>query len=262
MRQIHVDAYKAELYSGLSRTTHGSLDHYAAALNGFQCGNQQHPGIFTSDSSSSNDIRIHSCEKGTPCTTLSNNNSKNSTSSSLRRIIYITPILNRSPTGRIHPELGAGEGGVSDLQQAQELELNDPATVMKLMRLCEEKIVDRDARAIAMRRVSEAAGSETKRIDLLGGGGGLDLSSGLKDGSSIENLSSILVALGSKGRGDDNKPVDHEGRADDAKGLAKNNTSHKGNALPDHIVRPSPPPSPPNPPNPQYPSTNKEPTIS
>ena len=127
---------------------------------------------------------------------------------------------------------------------------------MKLMRLCEEKVKDRNGRARLTRMISEAAGSATKRIDL-GGGGGLGLSSGLKDGISIEELSNLLVALGTKGRGN-GESVDNGGRAmEDAKGFAKSNGfSHEGKVLPDHIVcAPPPPPPPPLLTNFQQPST-------
>lgn len=178
--KIHVDAYKMRLYSSLSRTMHGILEPYAAALNGFQCGNRWQAGSLTTESN----VRIHSCEKGTQCAVMSEPGSQKPS-----RIVWITPIITHTRNGEIVPELGAGGGG-ADLNRAHNLELNNSAEILKLLQFCSDQIADRDVRARVLRKISHAVSSHTKTID--------NLDFGLEEIGqeiSVERLPELLVSL-------------------------------------------------------------------
>ena len=156
------------------------LDCYSAALAGFKCANRWHSGCLTEDST----VRLHSCEKGTGCTLVQEKGLNEEP-----RVVWIIPILTRTTHGDIVPELGAGGGG-TDLQKSHVVELNDPATTLQLMQLCSDKIVDKGARARALRNISKAASSPSRSIDL----SNLDISI-LKDELSLGQLLALLALL-------------------------------------------------------------------
>lgn len=111
--KIHVDNYKMRLYKSLVVKPSNSetdppayLSAEAARLVGFKCGNKEHPGCLTSDER----VRLHSCEKGTPCQTMQNAN-----------VVWLKPIIARLPNGQTLTEIGVGGGG-DDLEKEAELE--------------------------------------------------------------------------------------------------------------------------------------------
>ena len=126
--QIHVDQYKCRLYKSLSTTEETSSSHNPV-LSGFAYANKHQPGCLTSEEN----VRLHSCERGTRCSVLGKS-----------RVIYITPIISRSNDGEIIPEVGAG-GGIGDLKQAH-VELDFKQAACELVETCKEKIYDLDMR--------------------------------------------------------------------------------------------------------------------
>lgn len=80
-------------------------------------------------------VRLHSCERGTNCVSLENAD-----------VVYITPIISRSSAGEVVPEIGAGGGG-SDLLQAHKVELNNQDEVTGFTKLLSENLDDQKARA-------------------------------------------------------------------------------------------------------------------
>jgi DNA cross-link repair 1C protein len=78
----------------------------APYLVGFSCGNNQHGGCLTLDEN----VRIHSCEKGTACSVMQN-----------KPIVWIQPIVAHLPNGQDIVEVGLGGGG-DDLEQEVELQ--------------------------------------------------------------------------------------------------------------------------------------------
>ncbi|KAK2736626.1 hypothetical protein FQN55_001572 [Onygenales sp. PD_40] len=149
--KIHVDRYQMGLYKSLAtRVTNGFGVDEAPFLCGFTLGNTHVPGCLTHDQSA----RIHSCEPGMLCSTISKGPS-----------VYITPIVTRRDDGSDVPEIGAG-GGKGDLYQTHELELTDDITFQQLAKLCSERIQDEQIRASTIAALSEAYKSKSKSLSL------------------------------------------------------------------------------------------------
>lgn len=89
------------------------------ALAGFKVGNHIQEGILTLDQ----DVRIHSCEKGTRCKCNAPNNNT----------VWIRPIITRL-NGEEISEMGVGGGG-GDLTGRPELELDSDVVIQQLMTL-------------------------------------------------------------------------------------------------------------------------------
>ena len=119
---IHVDHYRYELYHSLDKTV-----ALAPALCGFQFGNSYHRGCLAEHPST----RIHSCERGTPCQILEDN----------QKVVRIVPIVARSLDGTNVKEQGVGSAA-SALQQDCELEITDAESVGKMMSICASTIQD------------------------------------------------------------------------------------------------------------------------
>lgn len=81
----------------------------APYLVGFTCGNNQREGCLTLDEN----VRIHSCEKGTSCAVVEK-----------KPIVWIKPIVAHLKDGRDMIEVGIGGGG-DDLAQNPSLEIED-----------------------------------------------------------------------------------------------------------------------------------------
>lgn len=148
--RIHLDDYRTRIYGSLSSLDKRSLREAgldvqsenkslrdagieireAAALCGFRNGNHVQPGCL----SSSENVRIHSCERGMGCNALDNDTKAS--------IVHIIPIISRSDGVEI-VELGAG-GGKGDLDQKEELETGDVAAIGRLMELCAQSIENPD----------------------------------------------------------------------------------------------------------------------
>ncbi|KAL2802633.1 beta-lactamase-like protein [Aspergillus granulosus] len=153
--KIHVDRYQIGLYRSVaSSCTEGSGAIEAPSLCGFELGNRIVPGCLSEDMQS----RIHSCEPGAHCTTVSS-----------KPLVYITPIVNRTKSGTDILELGAG-GGLGDLYQTHELELPDQTSLARLEQLCTERIHDPQALSRARGALSEAFKSRSKVFSLDGYG--------------------------------------------------------------------------------------------
>ncbi|KAJ0422295.1 hypothetical protein BJY00DRAFT_300406 [Aspergillus carlsbadensis] len=149
--KIHVDRYQIGLYRSVaSSCKEGSGAVEAPSLCGFELGNRVVPGCLSEDVQS----RIHSCEPGNHCSTVSS-----------KPTVYITPIVNRTKSGSDIPELGAG-GGLGDLYQIHELELSDQLSLARLEQLCTEKLHDPQALNKARGALSEAFNSRSKVLSL------------------------------------------------------------------------------------------------
>ena len=83
------------------------------------------------------------------------------------KVVWITPLINRSDQGDI-PELGAGGGG-GDLTQTHELEVSDPQARLKLVELCRQQIQDGKEVPQTLRLIGDllCSGKRMVRLDLL-----------------------------------------------------------------------------------------------
>lgn len=146
--RIHLDDYRTRIYGSLSSLDKKSLReaglniqtenrflrecgmeiHESTALCGFKNGNHMQPGCLTS----SENVRIHSCERGMGCSVMDGDSNA--------EVVHIIPIITRS-NGTEIAELGAG-GGKGDLDQKEELETGDVAAMGRLMELCAQSIDD------------------------------------------------------------------------------------------------------------------------
>ncbi|KAK8131822.1 artemis protein [Apiospora sp. TS-2023a] len=113
--KIHVDAYRMGIYKSLVERTSEDLfakqvhlTKEAPYLVGFSCANNQHDGCLTLDEN----VRIHSCEKGTACSVIQNK---------YKSVVWIKPIVSRLPDGQEIAEVGIGGGG-GDLEREAELQ--------------------------------------------------------------------------------------------------------------------------------------------
>ena len=93
--QVHVDQYKCRLYRSLACiTAGGNYSYEASALFGFPCGHRDQAGCLTP----AQDVRLHSCERDTYWSTLETAD-----------VVYIIPIISRSATGKVIPNLERAE---------------------------------------------------------------------------------------------------------------------------------------------------------
>ncbi|KAH8667099.1 hypothetical protein BX600DRAFT_285890 [Xylariales sp. PMI_506] len=125
--QIHVDKYKMGVYKSLAAKP--STDRFspqvhhakeAPYLVGYHCGNNYHPGCLTPDEN----VRIHSCEKGTRCSVMLS-----------QPIVWIRPIVAHLPHGQDIVEIGIGGGG-DDLEEEADLRyvmLENAESITKLL---------------------------------------------------------------------------------------------------------------------------------
>jgi hypothetical protein len=82
-------------------------------------------------------------------------------------VVFIRPILSRSASGAVVPEIGAGGGG-GDLEiQALELELGDEEKVLKLVEVCSEVIVNRELRKKTLNYIDQARRSQRQSVSLI-----------------------------------------------------------------------------------------------
>ncbi len=82
-------------------------------------------------------------------------------------MVFIRPILSRSASGAVVPEIGAGGGG-GDLEiQALELELGDEEKVLKLVEVCSEVIVNRELRKKTLNYIDQARRSQRQSVSLI-----------------------------------------------------------------------------------------------
>lgn len=97
---------------------------YGPALCGYMFGNCFQPGCLTSDEN----VRLHSCERGTDCAGLISDN-----------VVHITPIITRTGDNEVISEPGAGGG---DLRQIHDLELGNSGMTEQLIQLCLRQLTD------------------------------------------------------------------------------------------------------------------------
>ena len=105
---------------GFPVLTHSAKE--APSLVGFTCGNSQSEGYLTHD----DDVRIHSCEKGTPCSVMNNIETK--------PVVWIRPIIAHLANGQDVVEVGIGGGG-DDLVEKQRLKDLKPEDVKELIKM-------------------------------------------------------------------------------------------------------------------------------
>jgi len=100
-------------------------------------------------------VRLHSCERETRCAALDGND-----------VVFIKPIISRSASGTVVPEVGAGGGG-GDLEvQALKLELVDEDNVLKLLKVCSEMVVNRELREKTLDYIEQARRSQKRSVSL------------------------------------------------------------------------------------------------
>lgn len=196
--QIHLDDYRARIYASLSSLDRRSLreagldvpseNRYlkeagieireAAALCGFRNGNHIQPGCLTS----SENVRIHSCERAIGCNVLDQDSGA--------KIVHIIPIISRS-NGVELAELGAG-GGKGDLDQKEELETGDLAVMGRLMELCAQSIESPDLLAEVLQLLQRTLSTDKATVDF-----GLHLQKESQSGEDDLSLQKLVAALSS-----------------------------------------------------------------
>lgn len=109
--KIHVDDYKLRVFNSLKSRSSDQpfspefhLAAGAAVLTGHMCGNTQHVGCLTSDTS----VRIHSCEKANMCSVAKHPS-----------VVSIRPVVCRLPGGESMMEKGVGGGGTDLSREAE-----------------------------------------------------------------------------------------------------------------------------------------------
>lgn len=189
--QIHVDGYRHGIYSSLSSLTNKYLKESgleireAPALFGYRKGNRFQPGCLTDQQ----DVRLHSCERGTGCPVMDGDSSTN--------VVHIIPIITRI-NGTEIAELGAG-GGKGDLDVGDDLETDNAADIGKLMELCAATIKDTELCSKVLAWLQQALNEGHGKIEL----DGImldDLTSA--DELSLQGLVSVLITQMNK----DTKP--------------------------------------------------------
>lgn len=129
--KIHVDEYKLRIYKSLVSASKGADERFpnlthltkeAPPLVGFTCGNIQMEGCLTRNEN----VRIHSCEKGTPCTVMSNIEETS--------VVWIQPIVAHLTNGHDVAEVGIGGSG-GDLIGEQDLRNLTPEEIDSLIKL-------------------------------------------------------------------------------------------------------------------------------
>ncbi|KAI4858699.1 Metallo-hydrolase/oxidoreductase [Hypoxylon rubiginosum] len=190
--KIHVDKYKMGVYKSLvtkssdkrfAAQTHLTKD--APYLVGFTCGNNQYDGCLTLDE----DVRIHSCEKGTSCSIMET-----------KPIVFIQPIVAHLENGRDMVEVGIG-GGADDLTQKPSLQLDDILTLIEIIRK-NEKILGEFGTEIKDFLKMAVAYSGDVSLDV-------DISSSAKDESIVDILNSLATKI-SAIRNPTKKPEENE----------------------------------------------------
>ncbi|KAF1926194.1 uncharacterized protein M421DRAFT_94059 [Didymella exigua CBS 183.55] len=170
--RIHLDDYRTRIYGSLSSLDRKSLREAgldvqsenkflkeigieireAAVLCGFRNGNHMQPGCLTS----SENVRIHSCERGMGCSILDRDTDAS--------IVHIIPIISRS-NGIEIAESGAG-GGKGDLDQKEELETGDVAATGRLMELCAQSINDPELLSEVLKVLQYALTTGSASVDV------------------------------------------------------------------------------------------------
>lgn len=125
----------------------------ASYLCGFTLGNTRVPGCLTSEVDAKS-TRIHSCEPGVVCSTISSKPS-----------VYITPIVTRDKNGSDVLELGAG-GGMGDLTQSHQLLFPDRSAVDRFVDLCSEYVQEPTTRKAIIDAAVQAFESKSKSLSL------------------------------------------------------------------------------------------------
>lgn len=202
-----MDTYQVRLYNSLAiNDGTGFGIHEAPYLCGFGLGNSRVPGCLTGNQ----DTRLHSCEPGMVCSTISS-----------RPSVFICPIVNRANDGSKVPEHGVGGGG-GDLYQSHELELPDEPTLQQLEALCREQIENETVLSKTLDALSSAFESKSKTLSLD--------TYGLKAEEQIP-LKELVLKL-SRGKPDAVKDPDAPASVDPSSGKARD-----GDGLPKSIVR-------------------------
>lgn len=145
--RFHVTNYTYDLYNSLIKHPAKAGNDQgpaifaapeAAVLSGYTVGNNHYSGILTTDEN----VRLHSCEKGLRCKVIKGS-----------QVVWIRPIIARTPSGQEVSEMGIGGGG-GDLLKRQELQLDRPS-IDELVRLFAEQHPGRSMNEIKKLLLSE-----------------------------------------------------------------------------------------------------------
>lgn len=208
--RIHLDDYRTRIYGSLSSLDKRSLREAgldvqsenkflrdagieireAAALCGFKNGNHMQPGCLTS----SENVRLHSCERGMGCSVIDKDANAD--------IVHIIPIISRSNGVEI-AELGAG-GGKGDLDQKEELEMGDVTAIGRLMDLCAQSIDSADSLSRVLKLLQQALSTGSASMDV-----GLQLqkeSQVSEDDVSLQKFVAALASNATKKQSDSTEP--------------------------------------------------------
>ncbi|KAF3041677.1 hypothetical protein E8E12_003902 [Didymella heteroderae] len=196
--RIHLDDYRTRIYGSLSALDKRSLREAgldvqtenrflkesgieireAAALCGFRNGNHMQSGCLTS----SENVRIHSCERGMGCSVLDKDTDA--------KVVHIIPIISRSNGVEI-AELGAG-GGKGDLDQKEELETGGVVAMGRLMELCAQSINDPELLSKVLKLLQYALTTGSASVDF-----GLQLQKESQVSDDDLSLQKFVAALSS-----------------------------------------------------------------
>ncbi|XXG95782.1 hypothetical protein Hte_002053 [Hypoxylon texense] len=176
--KVHVDKYKMGVYKSL--VTRSSDQRFAAQthltkdapyLVGFTCGNNQYDGCLTLDE----DVRIHSCEKGTSCSIMES-----------KPIVFIQPIVAHLENGHDMVEVGIG-GGADDLTQKLSIELDDILALIQIIRKNEELLGEFGAEITGFLKTAVAHSGDVS-LDV-------DISDSAKDESVADIINSLATKI-------------------------------------------------------------------
>ncbi|KAI1208228.1 Metallo-hydrolase/oxidoreductase [Annulohypoxylon truncatum] len=173
--KIHVDKYKMGVYRSLATKSKDNrfaaqthLIKEAPSLVGFTCGNNQREGCLTLDEN----VRIHSCEKGTSCAVMKN-----------KPIVWIKPIVAHLKDGRDMVEVGIGGGG-DDLAQKPTLETQDILALIEIIGRNDQLL---DEIGTEVKRVLTKAFTTSRDLEI-----DMDMSDFVEKESTTEILKSLV----------------------------------------------------------------------
>jgi DNA cross-link repair 1C protein len=151
--KIHLDSYRWRLYKSLQVKESNLAVRESMYLCGYTLGNHEQNGCLTKDSN----VRIHSCERGGACAYMDRYGDQEA--------IYIMPVVSRHEDGTEIREIGIG-GGKGDLNTAQEVEIQNEATLDGLIELCNTSIDDEETLQKVMDLIAKSYQSREGRMIL------------------------------------------------------------------------------------------------
>ena len=150
-----------------------------SALFGFPLANRRQIGCLTRDYN----VRLHSCELGTGCPALHH-----------EHVVYIRPIISRSASMGILPEMAVAKGA-EELLQVPQLDLKSTQEVSYFTSVCSEVISNLEVRTKVLHLVSESY-SQKRSLPLAGFR--LDINKGSTSLAEVAQHLANLVCRGDK----------------------------------------------------------------